>query len=848
MHANTTGRRDHGGAGPTTGRSDPAAPAGATAVAAGLALAMVGRLLDRTPRATATTPSPTFRAGERRRRSRSRSRWPTPPTCWPRGPDGGDVDDRRIGLLDPDDGAASATVWTSDDGRELGATETSVPARTGRDVRLDGAAAPGRRRACVAVGGRGDGDEADAAVWRQDERRVGRRRSPEVMAGEHEQWAFDVAAGAGGHRGGRRRERVGRGPPPPVVSADGETWSRVDGGAGGVFDATGEEAVRAVAASATGSSPSGSRTLDGEQDGVAWYSADGETWEAVDAPGPGRRWRQDVLSGGRHRRRASSPAACPTATATARAMPVVVALARRRGRGARAPAPLADADGPQQAARDLAVRSSSRSDGRPHRRRRQRLAPPDVAVHRRRRDLGEGCANPVHGDLFQDGVTLGAPRLAERRHGVAIGAEPSVLMLAGTRWEDVTADAFPRGARSRSPRRSPAGAGRDDRRRRAGHAPPGRRTARARRPALAAAATAAGRRSTARNLHRGPRAGRRRRSPAASSPSAWRTSGSPPGAGHRHRRPARRAGVGVAQRQRRGAASAPGRPHRRGRALEYLENPSARGWRRDRRSWSGGPPPVSVAPAGGAGHPVARGRRAFGRTATSRSASCCTTASDGRADHARVARRHHGSSRSEPPAQRAGRPALNDDVCVGADDTAVVVGVSGGDRGPTTDLPAPAPPAGGWRATVPGSAGRGNQQAYGCTAGDDGFVIVGSDDRSGNRDARVWTSADGVDLGRGRIQLARRQRRPVGQRGGGRARRRLARGRDRHGPGRRRHRPVAHRCRRRRAPTTTRDETALRGPGEQSVTNVAVDDDGHVTLAGNDYGRVGLWQSDTVDR
>ena len=45
-----------------------------------------------------------------------------------------------------------------------------------------------------------------------------------------------------------------------------------------------------------------------------------------------------------------------------------------------------------------------------------------------------------------------------------------------------------------------------------------------------------------------------------------------------------------------------------------------------------------------------------------------------------------------------------------------------------------------------------------------------------------------------------------------------------------------------------RGERALRGPGEQTVSSVAIDEDGHVTLAGNDYGRVGLWESSTVDR
>ena len=45
-----------------------------------------------------------------------------------------------------------------------------------------------------------------------------------------------------------------------------------------------------------------------------------------------------------------------------------------------------------------------------------------------------------------------------------------------------------------------------------------------------------------------------------------------------------------------------------------------------------------------------------------------------------------------------------------------------------------------------------------------------------------------------------------------------------------------------------RGERALRGPGEQTVSSIDIDEDGHVTLAGNDYGRVGLWESSTIDR
>jgi hypothetical protein len=44
-----------------------------------------------------------------------------------------------------------------------------------------------------------------------------------------------------------------------------------------------------------------------------------------------------------------------------------------------------------------------------------------------------------------------------------------------------------------------------------------------------------------------------------------------------------------------------------------------------------------------------------------------------------------------------------------------------------------------------------------------------------------------------------------------------------------------------------RGETELGGTGRQSVTSIVIDDD-RVLIAGTDYGRVGIWESDTIDR
>jgi hypothetical protein len=142
--------------------------------------------------------------------------------------------------------------------------------------------------------------------------------------------------------------------------------------------------------------------------------------------------------------------------------------------------------------------------------------------------------------------------------------------------------------------------------------------------------------------------------------------------------------------------------------------------------------------------------------------------------------------------------------------------------------------------------GPGNQQAYGCAASDDGFIVVGSDDRSGDADARVWTSEDGREwtrvesgmFGGGGDQWASAVAAvpsggwliggtdtSVGD--GDVALWRLGADGD-----------ISRR---------DRGEPELGGTGRQSVTSIVVDDD-RVLIAGTDYGRAGLWESDSIDR
>jgi hypothetical protein len=189
------------------------------------------------------------------------------------------------------------------------------------------------------------------------------------------------------------------------------------------------------------------------------------------------------------------------------------------------------------------------------------------------------------------------------------------------------------------------------------------------------------------------------------------------------------------------------------------------------------------------------------------------------------------------------------DVCVGPDDTAVAVGISGTD-GDFDAAIRRRTPAGEWaEATIDDDSfsGPGSQQLYGCAASEDGFVAVGSDDRSGDSDARIWTSTDGLAwtraqsglLGGSGDQWASAVA-AVPEAGGW-----LVGGTDTSpGDG-----DIALWRVDADGELSRRDEgePELGGPGEQSVTSLLVDAEG-ITVVGDDYGRVGLWQADAVDR
>jgi hypothetical protein len=256
-------------------------------------------------------------------------------------------------------------------------------------------------------------------------------------------------------------------------------------------------------------------------------------------------------------------------------------------------------------------------------------------------------------------------------------------------------------------------------------------------------------------------------------------------------------------------------------------------------------PLVSVAPAGGPGTrelravaPLAKGFIAVGTAYNAGNADpIVVTSPDG-----------HALTGESVPIGGAGVQMFND-VCVGPGGTAVAVGMSG-PAGSYNALLARRSAGGTWQAAAPADnsfRGPGDQLAYACAGSKDGFVVVGSDDRSGDTDARVWTSPDGLrwtqvmagPLGGGGDQWASAV--AAAPKGGW-----LVGGTDTaKGDG-----DIALWRISADGDVTRRDrgERALGGPGEQSVTGLSIDGKGHVLLAGDDYGRVGLWESTVLDR
>jgi hypothetical protein len=736
-------------------------------------------------------------------------------------------------VFDPSTRTSVATTWSSADGSAWERADVSPGDSDVSEAFSAVADAPGGR---VAVGYVGDSDASDAAVWRQAEGEWQRVESDE-FGGEHEQWAFDVAASdagilvAGGESVfGEVRGRL-------WFSPDGETWSSVDGGPGGVFDTSGQESIREVVAFAGGFAAVGSRTVDSEQDGVAWYSANGTDWAEVEAPtlaGEGRQSLTSVVAAGD-----VLVAGGYVSPPGGQGRPYMWRSSDGQSWGG-AIGPLALHDDPRAVATDMSVRSLSigndggivatgGADWRPH--------------LWRSADGGQNwqlMPNPVAFGMFNDGVALTA---AGERGGVTLGLglEPTVIKLAGDRWQNSTGDTFPDGGVQ---------------------------------PFATSIAQNADTRLVAGGRYTAPQGDTREKYVG----EVWRADGEgwSPLESDRLRDgqvmdvTAFKGGFvavgfedfGLADERigdtspdgllwtspdggewTRIAAESPQASEAVINALAQRDE-SPEEIARTVAELEAEMPRASVAPAGGEGTRSLEAVAPLGDGFIAVGVACCQDPGEPivvvSPDGAAIGGENSGLG--GPGVQRFR------DVCVAPGGTAIAVGISGSDGAYDAAIRRRAPD-GTWSAGTAEDdsfAGPGSQQMYGCAAAEDGFVAVGSDDRSGDSDARVWTSDDGVAwtratagvLGGSGDQWASAAA-TVPEGGGW-----LVGGTDT-APG---DGDIAlWRVQGDEVTRRDRGEPQLAGPGEQSVTNLAVDDDG-VTIVGDDYGRVGLWHSDVLDR
>jgi hypothetical protein len=741
-------------------------------------------------------------------------------------------------VFDPKTSTSVATTWVSGDGKRW---ERSDVRPGSSDISESFAAMTRAGDHRLAVGWVGDGQASDAAVWRQGSDRWERLDVGEDMGGEHEQWAFDVAASDTGVLVAGGENAWGEVRPRLWFSADGETFTSVDGGPGGVLDTTGQESVREVAAVDGGFVAVGSRTADNEQDGVVWFSADGESWEEVEVgtmAGPGRQALLTVVDAGD-----VVVAGGYVGAPGGKTNPVVWRSQDGRNWGApTASLPLHEDN--RTGTASLTVRSITADD--------QGLLATGGADWRpqvwRSTDAGKSWAllpNPTERGLFGDGVALVTASVVGRTT-VALGLEPTVMRLDSDRWEDATSDAFPDGGVQ---------------------------------PFATSLAEDGKVRIMTGGTYTSPRAEKRERYTG----QVW-TAGDDGWApldtdqledGQINDVAHYRDGfvaVGLEDFSRADSRSAGDNSSPDGL---LWTSPDGKEWARiaaraPRMSDELIPgfaqnehsaeeiasaaateelsqPRESLEPAGGIGTqsleavaPLADGFIAVGAT-------CCDEAR-GVEPIAVMSRDGKSIERQETGLSGAGTERFRD-VCVAPDDTAIAVGITGVDGDYDAAVRVRVPNAGwsGGTSTDSSFEGPGSQQIYGCAAGEDGFIVVGSDDGAGDADVRVWTSPDGSEW----------TRVPSGLFGGSGDQWAsavaavpdggwLVGGTDT-APG---DGDIAlWRLDADGEDVERRDEGEdnLSGPGEQSVTSLMVDENG-VTIVGDDFGRVGIWQSDTLDR
>lgn len=738
-------------------------------------------------------------------------------------------------VFDPKTSTSVATTWVSADGsgwerRDVTPGDDDVSEAFADMTRT----ADGR----VAVGWVGDGRASDAAVWRQGSDGWDRLGVGKAMGGDHEQWAFDVTSSDAGILVAGGESVWGEIRPRMWFSEDGEHFEAVDGGPGGALDRTGQESVREVTAVEGGFVAVGSRTEDNDLNGAVWFSADGKAWEEVDVPTMAGDGRQALLTvADAEGVVVAGGYSIPPGEEEGNAV-VWRSQDGRNWSAASSPLPL-NRDS-RTSTTILAVRSISvDSEG---------LLATGGTQWRPQvwRSVDQGTtwgllANPSGRGVFEDGVALDSAAVVGRTT-VALGLEPSVMRMTSDRWQDVTNDAFPDGGIQ---------------------------------PFATSVAEDGDVRLMAGGRYTAPRAGKREQFVGqvwSAGDGGWNAVDSGKLADGRVMDLAHYAGgfvavgledYGLAAQRNAGDQSPDGlvwtspdgkewaRIGAKGPSIadELIEafakdDHSAEELARAIATEEVSQPPETIPPAGGPGTrsleavaPIGKGYIAVGN-------SCCQ--SDPGETVAILSRDGTTFEEENTGLGGAGTQRFRD-VCVAPDDTAIAVGISGSD-GHWDAAVRLRTPNKGWsagEATDGSFTGPGSQQTYGCAAGEDGFVVVGSDDASGDTDARVWASKDGR-------QWARVESGLFGGSGdqwasavsavpdGGW----LIGGTDT-APG---DGDIAlWRLDGDEVTRRDQDEPDLSGPGEQSVTSLMVGDDG-ITIVGDDYGRVGIWQSDTIDR
>jgi hypothetical protein len=342
-------------------------------------------------------------------------------------------------VLDPQTDHSTAAVWSAADGRTWDRQDIEPK----DDSKSESMAAVTRvGNDLLAVGRVAGDDQSDAAIWRYTGGKW-HMDTPAAMRGKHDQWAFQVTAGRGGILVAGGENAWGEVRPRLWFSPDGKSWRSVDGGPGGPLDRTGEESIQGITAFKDGFVAVGWRDVDGEQSGVAWYSPDGMKWDEVQAPTLGRNGdgRQSVQSVVAFQDRVI--AGGYWSDATGQGKPVTwTSLDGRTWSPATLPLPSYPGY-VRNATSDMSVRALSTvgnvvlaaggDDWRPH--------------MWRSDDAGatwRTLPDPTRGTTFDDGMAL-EDIASFGPMTLALGGEPIVAESQGGRWIDRTGDNFPTG-------------------------------------------------------------------------------------------------------------------------------------------------------------------------------------------------------------------------------------------------------------------------------------------------------------------------------------------------------------------------------------------------------------------